>query len=1280
MASSSTSRNGTGAFSAWSLRAVWNSTIDIPNNRSRVNVSLQIVIPSGGALAATESGSININGQKYNFSRGSTSRGTGTHELYSYSAWVPHNADGTKSIYIGGSFSSGWPLYNSSGGPRDVGANFNLDNIPRNPNITGANDFTDDGTPSVKYSNPSGRTVTAYFTLPNLTGSTQYASRSLGTSTGQTYNWVLTPAERDAIRLAMTNTASTVVRYRLANGLGTDPTIDRTVTIAGGEPTFATFGYYDQNPDTVAITGDDQYLIQNYSEPHVTINYPAQAATTNKSATMSSYLVVAPWVSVNEPYVASNINVAMGISEYASNFNFQVSAKDSRGKMTLAAVTANLLPYNSPKLNINATRIDSGLGDFDAITMSISGSFSPLSISGVAKNAVDGSTGVSYRSRNLTTSGEWGSWADVVSTSDNSGNVSVTDFTATTYADGETKFDEANTYQIAVRITDKLETKEYYFTLERSIPLFKIGNNDVIYYKGVAMDDYIVSIAPEGPTGAQGVTGATGAGATGATGPIGYTGPQGVRGYTGVTGVRGYTGVTGATGASGLQGVKGDTGDSAYEAWVDNGGVGGTGAFLDSIQGATGATGIQGITGPTGPIGLTGPSGPTGPSGATGVAGPTGSSGPTGATGAQGNTGATGPIGRGIRVVGSVTSAGELPPSSDIGDMYIALDNGHGWAWDGTNWIDTGSILGPTGATGPIGATGIGATGATGIQGATGPRGVQGEQGASGVGVRILGTVDSVEDLPDDPEIGDGYLIDGLLYLWDGENWQSVGTIVGPTGPRGSSGAQGFTGAQGERGPTGATGVQGVTGPTGPRGEGVTVKGVLIEEHDLDDITDPQVGDIYVVLEPDNDAYIWNGGSWENLGPITVGATGPKGDPGGPSGPTGPMGPTGPQGATGAGATGASGPIGATGPMGATGVPGSIGSLGATGITGVTGATGTSAGFRLAYTGDSPDDNDPTTGKFTADSASFTSITKLRLDTLDANTQDRTAIYDLIASSTVSPKGYFYASRSSGNYQMNVFAINDVTDKIGWFLFDVTPVSGTSMSTNDYTFIYIPNSAEGPRGATGVSGTNGSAGPTGATGPRGFTGPQGTPGDPGGATGATGPIGYTGVQGATGPQGATGIGATGATGVQGVQGIQGYTGPQGATGAQGATGVGIQGATGPAGPAGSNVVTAKGDLIVGDTSAEPQPFSVGLNGYVLTADSAEPLGVKWAPASGGGGGGGIGLVRHDQVGVYDYMGTAPVGTSESSAGWSLTRITLSSPVVVETGNDSWDNHTTATYS
>ena len=63
-------------------------------------------------------------------------------------------------------------------------------------------------------------------------------------------------------------------------------------------------------------------------------------------------------------------------------------------------------------------------------------------------------------------------------------------------------------------------------------------------------------------------------------------------------------------------------------------------------------------------------------------------------------------------------------------------------------------------------------------------------------------------------------------------------------------------------------------------------------------------------------------------------------------------------------------------------------------------------------------------------------------------------------------------------------------------------------------------------------------------------------------------------------------------------------------------------------------VTTKGDLIVGDGTDNIR-LAVGTNDYVLTADSAEATGVKWAAA--GGGGGASALVIEDKTAAYTVV-------------------------------------------
>ena len=120
------------------------------------------------------------------------------------------------------------------------------------------------------------------------------------------------------------------------------------------------------------------------------------------------------------------------------------------------------------------------------------------------------------------------------------------------------------------------------------------------------------------------------------------------------------------------------------------------------------------------------PPGPRGPQGYPGPPGPEGPPGP------QGETGPQGPAGTGVRIIGSVPTAEDLPLlfDGDIGDMYITQNNGNGHVWNGNSWDNVGQIRGPQGETGPQGPQGE--TGPQGPQGETGPQGPQGETGPQG--------------------------------------------------------------------------------------------------------------------------------------------------------------------------------------------------------------------------------------------------------------------------------------------------------------------------------------------------------------------------------------------------------------------------------------------------------------------------------------------------------------------------------------------------------------------
>lgn len=269
---------------------------------------------------------------------------------------------------------------------------------------------------------------------------------------------------------------------------------------------------------------------------------------------------------------------------------------------------------------------------------------------------------------------------------------------------------------------------------------------------------------------------------------------------------------------------------------------------------------------------IIGPTGPTGPSGMTSFQVGSVVTVPSGEDASIQNrgdnhdvildfvipAGPKGEDGTSVTILGSYEKEEDLisqHPTGEKGDSYLVGDNLYVWNELGQNWKNVGRIRGPEGKVGPTGPRGIdGKEGEKGLaetvslgnvstvdsnslariidrkeglnhtfdfeiprgfDGERGPVGPKGEDGKDGVGVTILGSYNSIDDLRRDfPKgtRGDGYLIGDDLYVWNDneQDWKNVGRI---RGPEGKMGLQGPMGPQGGIGPTGPTGPQGKPGP-----------------------------------------------------------------------------------------------------------------------------------------------------------------------------------------------------------------------------------------------------------------------------------------------------------------------------------------------------------------------------------------------------------------------------------------------------------------------------------
>ena len=176
--------------------------------------------------------------------------------------------------------------------------------------------------------------------------------------------------------------------------------------------------------------------------------------------------------------------------------------------------------------------------------------------------------------------------------------------------------------------------------------------------------------------------------------------------------------------------------------------------------------------------------------------------------------------------IGTMTFAGSTAnattraaTSATSGQVYIQLDNLHGYLWDGAAWVDLGVLQGPTGTTGPAGADGAvgdaGATGATGAAGADGRTILNGTAApTSGDGVNGDFWLDTITTTIYGPK---------AAGAWPGTGVSLIGA-AGADGADGAAGAAGAAGADGADGADGAAGADGRTvlnGASDPTSQGV---------------------------------------------------------------------------------------------------------------------------------------------------------------------------------------------------------------------------------------------------------------------------------------------------------------------------------------------------------------------------------------------------------------------------------------------------------------------------
>jgi len=252
-------------------------------------------------------------------------------------------------------------------------------------------------------------------------------------------------------------------------GSGTSRTATVQTTATNSSPTFSGFTYQDGNSTTVAVTGNNQILIQNKSSLMIT----ASAATAKNGASISSYSVSAG--SVSKSSTSTSINV--GLIPNSGTVPVTVTAIDSRGYSKSVTVNVTVLAYNAVAFTQYTGRRENEIEN--TIQVAIQGALTVLTVSGVNKNTL---VTLRYRYKE-TSSSNWSTWYNVTSAA------SVTSSGFTYNNNYLVSLDSEKSWHIEFNASDKLTGDTITLTIPQGVPLVGFRPKTVICYGDLVKHD-----------------------------------------------------------------------------------------------------------------------------------------------------------------------------------------------------------------------------------------------------------------------------------------------------------------------------------------------------------------------------------------------------------------------------------------------------------------------------------------------------------------------------------------------------------------------------------------------------------------------------------------------------------------------------------------------------------------------------------------------------------------------------------------------------------------------
>lgn len=320
------------------------------------------------------------------------------------------------------------------------GYTFNFPVINRYALLSAVGNFTDEGNPTITYTNPAGTELVTdlkvRITWNDGANATSYVDLD---DEGGTYTFNLSAADRSAMLAACPNSNTLAVRFDLMSTMNETQYHnykDAVMEVVNANPTPGAVTYQDTNAATVQVTGNNQKIVQLHS----TLQIHTAASTAKKSATISSYSLE---INGNTYTPNSSGNVTFVNPNVAGTYTAKVTTTDSRGNTATASIDIEILAWTEPTAIYSLARIDNF---YTASILNVDGKISPLD----GRNVLS----ITEKHRKIGTS----SWSTPAT---------VQDATDTTI-----QLDYSYEWEVLITVSDSFSSVEYTATVGRGIPIF----------------------------------------------------------------------------------------------------------------------------------------------------------------------------------------------------------------------------------------------------------------------------------------------------------------------------------------------------------------------------------------------------------------------------------------------------------------------------------------------------------------------------------------------------------------------------------------------------------------------------------------------------------------------------------------------------------------------------------------------------------------------------------------------------------------------------------------